>query len=242
MAIEVFNRYEKKYMIDESTYKKMMKVLRNHMVADKYCVNDNFYSICNIYFDTDNDELIRTSIEKPIYKEKLRMRSYGVPKNDDEIFLEIKKKYNRVVNKRRTTLSLAQAKRFMDTGYLPKEGDKINSQVVKELNYFMKVYHPIPKVFLAYDRMALFGIDDKDLRITFDKNIRSRRERVDLTLGDDGEKLIPDGYYLMEIKVANAFPLWLTHLLTKYKVENISFSKYGTEYKKYITKRSEEAC
>ena len=234
MAIEVFNRVEKKYLIDESTYQTFRELIEPYMETDAFCSDDKFYSINNIYYDTDTNELIRNSIEKPVYKEKLRLRSYGIPTPDDMVFLEIKKKFNGVVNKRRTVIGLSRAYDLLDNGIVPDERDYLNMQVVRELKYFIGFYNPVPKLFLKYDRKALFGKEDRDLRITFDKNIRTRRDNLRLETGDDGELLLEEGTLLMEIKTTTSFPLWLTSILTKYEIKGVSFSKYGTEYKKFI--------
>ena len=234
MAIEVFNRVEKKYLIDESTYQTFRELIEPYMETDAFCSDDKFYSINNIYYDTDSNELIRNSIEKPVYKEKLRLRSYGIPTPDDMVFLEIKKKFNGVVNKRRTVIGLSRAYDLLDNGIVPDERDYLNMQVVRELKYFIGFYNPVPKLFLKYDRKALFGKEDRDLRITFDKNIRTRRDNLRLETGDDGELLLEEGTLLMEIKTTTSFPLWLTSILTKYEIKGVSFSKYGTEYKKFI--------
>lgn len=234
MAIEVFNRVEKKYLISEEIYEIFNSEIEKYMETDKYCKNGNYYSINNIYYDTETDELIRTSIEKPVYKEKLRLRSYGIPTLDKKVFLEIKKKYKGVVNKRRTKLLLQQAYDFTEKGIIPTEGDFINHQVVRELDYFIKFYKPLPKLFLAYDRMAMFGKEDANLRITFDRNIRTRRDNLRLEWGDEGEQLLEKGQVLMEIKTPTSIPLWLTEILTRLEIKNNSFSKYGTEYRNYI--------
>lgn len=235
MAIEVFNRIEKKYLLSEDMYGKFYEEMKPYMELDKYCNDGKCYSIYNLYYDTETDELIRRSIEKPVYKEKLRLRSYRIPQADDRIFLEIKKKYQGVVNKRRTKLTLKQAYDFVNNGIIPVEGNYINAQVVRELDYFIKLYKPQPKVFLAYDRVALFGRDDNNLRITFDRNIRTRRDNPEIDKGDYGEQLLPQKKILMEIKTATSFPLWLTELLNRYEIRNVSFSKYGTEYGNFIT-------
>ena len=234
MTIEVFNRVEKKDVISEEEYDKFYEEIKEYMDTDKYCKDGQFYSINNIYYDTETDALIRASIEKPVYKEKLRLRSYGVPTLDKKVFLEIKKKYKGVVNKRRTKLLLQQAYDFTEKGIIPTEGDYINHQVVKELDYFIRFYKPMPKLFLAYDRMAMFGKEDNNLRITFDRNIRTRRENLRLEMGDEGEQLLDEGQVLMEIKTPTSFPLWLTEILTRMEIKNNSFSKYGTEYKNYV--------
>lgn len=234
MAIEVFNRVESKYFLDPDTYKDFKIAIEPYMEYDKYCIDDKHYSINNIYYDTDTNELIRRSIEKPIYKEKLRMRSYGVPELDTKVFLEIKKKYRGVVNKRRTKIKLSQAYDFIDTLNIPTEGDYLNGQVLKELRYFIDFYKPVPKLFLKYDRRALFCKDDPNLRITFDKNITTRRYDLKLEMGDYGEKLLTNDKILMEIKTVDSLPLWLTKILADMEIKKISFSKYGTEYKNFI--------
>lgn len=230
MAIEVFNRHEQKYLLDADTFQKVIEVMDEYMMPDKYNVNHKPYTISNIYFDTEDDYLIRTSLSKPNYKEKLRLRSYGVPSNDSKVFLEIKKKFNDIVNKRRTVLELSEAYNFISSGKPPELKEYMNTQVLKEIEYFLQVYRLKPKVYLAYDRIAYFEKYNNDLRISFDKNIRTRRYDVALEDGDYGEALLPDGVYLMEVKTSKAMPLWLTDMLAKYNIKKRSFSKYGTEF------------
>lgn len=231
MAIEVFNRYEHKYLLDEETYKKVIEVMDAHMELDKYNKEHRPYTIANIYFDTEDDYLIRHSIEKPKYKEKLRLRAYGIPNESTKVYLEIKKKFNGIVNKRRTTLRLKEAYDFVRTGKAPLPKDYMNAQVVKEISYFLTCYDLSPKVYLAYDRIAYFEKGNPDLRISFDQNIRSRRYDIALEDGDYGEPLLEDGVYLMEIKTSTAKPLWLSNMLTELNIKRKSFSKYGTEFK-----------
>ena len=234
MAIEVFNRYEHKYMLDRETFEKVIKIMDEHMVMDSHNKDHTPYTISNIYFDTPDDYLIRTSLSKPDYKEKLRLRAYGVPDGDSKVFLEIKKKFKGVVNKRRTKLQLAEAYTFLESGKAPIPKDYMNSQVLHELEYFLKIYDLSPKLYLAYDRIAYFEKDNRDLRISFDMNIRSRRYDLALEKGDYGERLLLEDVYLMEIKTSLAKPLWLTHMLTEFDIKRTRFSKYGTEFKNMI--------
>lgn len=238
MAIEVFNRIEKKYMITEDVCDKFIKKISPYMETDEFCKDGKMYPINNIYFDTKDNDLIRTSIDKPIYKEKLRLRSYGIPSIDDIVFLEIKKKYRGVVNKRRTLLTLRQAYAFLFEGIMPEEGEYLNRQVLNELKFFMEYYKPAAKLFLAYDRVAMFGKEDSNLRITFDRNIRSRRNDLRLENSDRGEKLLADNLVLLEIKTSTSFPLWLVDILDEFDMKGISFSKYGTEYKNYMERKN----
>ena len=234
MSIEVFNRYEHKYMLNRETFEKVIKILDEHMIMDMHNKSYEPYTISNIYLDTHDDFLVRTSLSKPVYKEKLRLRTYKVPTMDSTVFLEIKKKFNGIVNKRRTKLKLSEAYDFLASGKAPEPKEYMNLQVLRELEYFMKIYDLSPKLYLAYDRIAYFEKGNDDLRISFDMNIRSRRYDLALEKGDHGEKLLPDDVYLMEIKTSLAKPLWLTHLLSELNINRTAFSKYGTEFKNMI--------
>lgn len=233
MSISVFNRYEKKFKLNNEQYQAIIKNLDEYMVPDEHSKDGGFYSICNIYYDSLDDCLIRKSIQKPIYKEKLRLRSYGVPDDDKESFIEIKKKFKGNVNKRRITLPLKESVDYLERNIIPKSID-CNSQIFKEIDYMKNKYLLVPKVYISYDRRAYYGKDDRCFRITFDTNIQCRRYDLDLQKGAYGERILEEGYWLMEIKAVQAAPLWLTRLLSDCKVYKTSFSKYGTEYTIYI--------
>lgn len=238
MAIEVFNRYEKKYMLNEEQYEKLIEQIKPYMLPDKFNEDKSCYKICNIYYDTENDSLIRASIEKPVYKEKLRLRCYDCATENDNAFVEIKKKYNGIVNKRRTHMRLKDAYRYLsgdiDSEELFDIYNGINRQVLEEIDYFKGIYSVIPKLYLSYDRRAYFGIMDKEFRVTFDKNITTRRNDLKLELGSYGEQLLPEGMYLMEVKTCGATPLWFVKILSEMQIYPRSFSKYGTEYRNYV--------
>lgn len=234
MAIEVFNRYENKYLLDDAAYHRMYDRLLEYMELDEYNKQHPFYSISNLYFDTTHDELIRRSLAKPKYKEKLRLRAYGVPKPGAKGYLELKKKVFGLVNKRRTSLSLDEAYDFVRTGVEPVIQPYMNEQVLHEIDYFLQRYELEPKVYLAYERKAMFCIGNRDLRITFDTNIRSRRYDLRLEDGDHGEPLMEPGRWLMEVKAEKTIPMWLSRLLSEHRMFRTSFSKYGNEYKKYV--------
>ncbi len=223
---DIFQRIEKKYMLTPDKYEAFRKRIEEYMKVDDYGLS----TICNIYYDTRDDELIRRSIEKPIYKEKLRVRSYGVPKEDTEVFTEIKKKYAGVVYKRRIKLPMDVTRAYLNEGKDPG----LESQIRREIDYFMNYYHPVPKMFIGYDRIAMYGREDPELRLTLDFNIRARDTDLDLTLGDQGRLLLPKDYVLMEIKVGGAYPLWMIHLLNELELYGVSFSKYGTGYKQKL--------
>ena len=221
-----FKRYEKKYMLTPEQYRKFREAMQTEMEPDQY----GSYSISNLYYDTDNFQLIRTSLEKPVYKEKLRVRSYGVPSDHDKVFVELKKKYNGVVYKRRVVLDAAKAAAYIDGGQRPHE----ESQISREIDFFMASYHPRARVFIAYDREAWAGRNNPDLRITFDTNLRARTVNLDLRAGDQGAPILPPDKILMEVKIPGAAPVWLAKLFSELHIVPTSFSKYGTWYKQTV--------
>lgn len=235
MAIEVFNRYEHKYLLTKNTYDKVIDYIGNYMMYDKYSGNGIPYTISNIYYDTVDDYLIRSSLSKPEYKEKLRLRSYGIPCENSKVFLEIKKKLSGKVNKRRTELLLSEAYNFVEHRTKPSYKPYINAQVVCEIECFMEVYNVVSKLYLAYDRIAYFEKENSDLRISFDSNIRFRNYDLRLEKGDYGEKLLDENTYLMEIKVKASKPLWLVRMLSELEIHRTHFSKYGTVYKRILS-------
>ena len=222
----IFKRYEIKYLITDEQRRIITEKIKPYMVSDEWGKS----TICNLYYDTPDYRLIRKSIEKPVYKEKLRLRSYGTSTDDSTVFIELKKKYKKVVYKRRIPMSYASAFAYLQTG-LHSE----NSQILSETDYFLKFYSPVePKVFLAYEREAFFMTEDHDFRLTFDSNIIFRCDDLSLCSPVYGEKLLDDGLSLMEIKTGLAIPLEITKILSEMKLFRTSFSKYGTVYKNHI--------
>ena len=218
----VFKRYEIKYFLTQTQMQELKQQMEPYMCADAHGKS----TILNLYFDTPNDMLIRHSLEKPVYKEKLRLRSYQIPHADTPVFLEIKKKYEGVVYKRRIGSSYRQMTDYLEHG-IPFS----DSQIMHEINYFMSYYPELtPHVFLSYDREAFYGKTDADFRITFDRNILWRTDQLTLDAGVFGTPLLPENAVLLEIKTAGGMPLWLTHFLRNEQLQKCSFSKYGTVY------------
>ena len=223
MYYNIFKREEKKYLLTKKQKDLLLKEIKEHLKKDEYFKS----TICNIYYDTPNNDLIINSIDKPIYKTKLRIRSYNIPGLNDEIFLEIKSKYKGVVQKRRVKLLLKDFYQYLETG-------KFNNseQIMKEIDYYFKYYKLIPYIFIAYDRTSYRDKDDFNLRITIDANLRRRYDDLRLELVDKGEKYFNEDYYIMEIKTLDSMPLWLVRSLSKLKIYPTSFSKVGKIYEK----------
>lgn len=224
----VFERVERKFLLTPRQYEGLMRTLPEYMQADQYGES----TILSLYLDTEDSLLIRRSLEKPVYKEKLRLRSYGVPREMDNVFLEVKKKVRGVVYKRRICLPLAQAMECLAQGSVPAAG----GQIGREIAYMLRRYRLRPAVLLAYDRTAYAELEPSpnQLRITIDRDIRSRQTDLDLRLGSAGELLLAPGMRLMEIKTAHAIPLWLCAALDQNEIRPTSFSKYGRVYEAHM--------
>ncbi len=235
MAIEVFNRAEKKFLITDEVFHMIKPRLEEYMALDAFSSKGDYYSISNIYYDTPDHAIIRKSIEKPIYKEKLRLRSYGIVGPRDKVYLEIKKKYNGQVNKRRTAMYLEDACHYIEEHQRLKAKKPLSEQILSEVDYFLIRYPDIrPMLYISYDRIAMFGKENSSFRITFDTNIRTRRNEVGLDRGNYGELLLPAGIWIMEAKITNTAPLWFAKLLSDYRIYPATFSKYGEEYKRAL--------
>ena len=215
-------RIEKKYLLDTDQYCAMLEGIAGHMEPDQY----SNYAIGNVYYDTVNYDLIRESLDRPVYKEKLRVRSYGVPSAEDNVFIELKKKFDGVVYKRRITMNAGEAAFSLARGYIDRA-----DQISREINWFMHAHTLMPAAYIGYDREAYAGTEDPNLRLTFDTNLRGRYWSTDLMQGRDGMYILPRDTILMEIKIPGAAPLWLSRLLSENRIFSSSFSKYGTYYK-----------
>ena len=222
-AIAVMKRYELKYIVSAEQRAFLESALEGHMKIDKYGIT----SIASLYYDTLDYRLIRNSIEKPPFKEKIRLRSYGIATDDSPVFLELKRKYDGVVYKRRVQSTIPVVESFFR-----RDGDiAANGQIAREIAYFRDFYGTlVPACLIVYDRAAYYE-PGGDLRLTLDGNPRYRIDQLDLKTSMEGTSLLPEGYSILEIKVQLAMPLWLTHILDEGKIYRASFSKYGEAYK-----------
>lgn len=223
-----FERIEQKYLLTAAQLTAFSQTLETHFSPDEYGES----RICNIYYDTPDYRLIRTSCDKPEYKEKLRLRTYGQPTADSTAFVEIKKKYRGVVYKRRVDMRYSEAMAYLG-GIAPPPRP---SQITSEIDWMRHIYPGLREaMMIAYDRRAFFANDDPELRITLDKSIQWRTDRLTLTAATDGSLLLPPDICLMEIKLPLSMPLWLSHRLCESNILPTSFSKYGEAYKALLS-------
>ena len=224
-----FKRNEKKYLLSPERYEALWAELSPRLVPDEYFSS----TVCSVYYDSDDYELIRRSIEAPVYKEKLRVRSYGVPAPDGTVFVELKKKFKCTVYKRRVQTTAERAEAWL-SGRPPAPED---GQVCREIDWFLRMHEPVPKIFIACDREAYVADGEPELRFTFDRSIRWREEELSLCAGTHGTPLLGGGQVLMEIKIPDAAPLWLADMLSRLEVFPTGFSKYGNCYKSGLVQK-----
>jgi len=226
--MNIFRRVEQKYLITSAQYDALMEALGDKLVKDEYFYND----IYNLYLDAPDHRLIIQSIEKPMYKEKFRVRSYGLAENEDsKVYLEIKKKFDGTSHKRRISMTLGEFYKYMEKGNRPKGANPIT---LAELDYDFEKYNLQPSILINYERYSYYIRGNKDLRITFDHNVRYRTKKPDLTNGDDMHPIIDKDMYIMEIKSLDSLPIKLSQLLAKLKIYPRGFSKPKNAYLKSL--------
>ncbi len=222
-----FKRYELKYILTADQYERLLSALPAHMMLDDY----GRHKISNIYFDTDDYRIIRNSLEKPKYKEKLRVRCYGQPSEDATAFIELKKKFGGVVYKRRVYCEQNKVLSYLCDGDDCVE----HSQILREIDYFKTCYDEIkPKVYLSYDREAFFSTEDENFRLTFDFNIMARDSDVSLYSSEQDMEVLSGDYVLLEVKTVMGLPAWFLEFLSANGIYKTSFSKYGKAYQTYF--------
>ena len=218
MAQMVFKRYEIKYQLSEEQRSRLERLMASHMEPDAYGAT----TVRNIYYDTPSLLLARRSAEHPYYKEKLRVRSYAPAGVDDTVFLELKKKCDGIVYKRRASLPFVEADALLRGAREPQ------TQIERELAFSAGRYEGLaPAMFVAYDREAYYDPNDHEFRMTFDRKVRCRWDNISLGGSSTGYVLMPASQSLLEVKCAAGMPLWLVDFLSVEGIYKGRFSKYG---------------
>ena len=231
MSAQTFERHEKKFLITFEQKEIILDKLKDNLVLDERNGNKGVYNVYSLYFDDDFDDIIRISVSKPPYKEKLRMRSYKLsPTDSDKIYLEIKKKYNKVGNKRRISLSYNECLDYIKGIKRPSFDDYLSNQVLKEIDQVLRRNEIYPKMFIGCKREAFFGKYDRTLRITFDTDITYRNYNVNFD-DDKGEILLKDRI-VMEVKFGLAIPYEIVRMLSEMGLYRRGYSKYGKVFEK----------
>ncbi len=227
-AVTVMQRYEVKYVLSADQTVLLRERLRGHMEEDAYGKT----SIASLYYDTPDRRLIRMSVEKPDFKEKIRLRSYGLATKESPVYLELKRKAYGIVYKRRVQSTIPRVETFFSgRNDICSEG-----QIGREIRYCRDFYRDlVPSCLIIYDRTAYYE-PGGDLRLTIDENPRYRAEDLALDVSMEGKSLLEPGQTILEIKIQDAMPLWLAGILSEGKMRKSSLSKYGEAYRRQMAK------
>lgn len=222
-----FKRVETKYILTQKQEQAFLADLAQHMEADDFAQS----SISNVYFDNPDFQMVADSLAKKHGKEKIRMRLYDLqPTASSQAFLEIKKKVEGIGFKYRLTSNPVSVTNYVLTGLA--DASIVDDKVTEELHQLRQRYGTLqPKLVIAYDRQSYKGLDDKNVRLTIDRNLIYRDDRLSAYADRSGHALLPADQVIMEVKVAGDQPAWLQELLVKHGLEKASFSKYGQAYK-----------
>ena len=236
--MNTFERMEKKTTVKDADVPLIKERIAAYMDPDPHNVDGLPYMISNLYFDDDCDNVIRTSVSLPKYKEKLRLRCYGVPTLDSPVFLELKKKVNGVGVKRRAKLPLRDIEAYLETGVHPQGLSYMDEQVLREIDYYRSHEAVYPKLYVSYLRNAYHAKDDPSFRVTFDFDILTRRHDLYLEHGRYGEPILSPGKTVMEVKFRGAVPLWFCRVMSDFGLSFHTFSKCGTDFKLYTHEKA----
>ncbi len=221
----VFARSEIKYLVTREQRERITEAVSSFMKPDEFGKS----VICSLYYDTPDWLLIRRSLDAPVYKEKLRLRSYGAAKPGGAVYAEIKKKYDGVVYKRRLAMTLEES---TDLRAKAAAGDGITS---RELSFFLSRYSALrPAMFISSEREAFYDINDHEFRMTFDENVCARMTDLSLEQGAGGDVILGGDHMLMELKAGGAVPLYMARVLSAEGLFRASFSKYGEAYRRLV--------
>ncbi|MBQ6396095.1 polyphosphate polymerase domain-containing protein [Candidatus Saccharibacteria bacterium] len=242
-------RTEEKYLISKSTKTNLLKLISKHLEKDQSIKEQ----VLRLYFDTKHSDLALRSMERPEFREKIRVRAYNVPKRSSPVFFEVKSKVDlglkKLGNKRRLVLPLKDFYAFLNKGEnlellaaRASENDPQQLQVARELTYLFSYYQLEPKVIVSADRTAYTEKNNINFRLTFDERLRFRETDLRLEKGSAGEKFFSgpnksEENIVMEVKTMNSMPLWFVSALSELKIYSVRFSKYGKIYQ-LITERN----
>lgn len=227
MALEIFSRRELKFLLPFETYKALANDMMPYMRYDKFGDGFGRYNIVSLYFDTPQKTIYYETRNKLLFRQKLRLRVYDEADLNSTAFLEVKQKFKNVVNKRRTLVPLQSAYDYIYQNQ--SIADQVsNPQILKEIDHFKQLYNLHPEIVVSYDRQAFHGLYDPDLRVTYDYNLLCRNDDLHIENGPQGENFVDPNLVVMEVKITNSVPLWLTELLSDYGLQKQGVSKFCT--------------
>lgn len=233
IAQEIFKRFELKYLLTQAEYRALRQEILPHMTYDTYGDPEGKYNIISLYYESADKVIYHETMNKLRFRQKLRLRVYDNVTLEDNSFIEIKQKFKNVVNKRRSILPLKDAYRLLAQPYdeeLIATANASNQQILREALHFKDLYDLNPATVVSYDRQAFSGIreNEQDLRVTFDYNLMCRANDLAVENGPDGLHFVDQDLVILEVKVSNSVPFWLSRILSDFNFSRQGFSKFCT--------------
>jgi hypothetical protein len=227
--VRKFNRFELKYLLTLQQAERVKAALRAYLVPDEHGENGGRYVVSSLYYDSPGFRCYWEKLDGLRVRRKLRMRWYEtgeVLTEETPVFLEIKQRVDRVTQKRRTLLPYDQALRLCNDRRLPDPMPD-DEAIVEEIYAFLWQYNLRPASIVRYDRQALIGSDyDIGLRVTFDTSLSFQAQPLHLHEGTNGLPMVHPGLVVMEVKVNERLPHWLTDMIADHNLQLARFSKY----------------
>jgi SPX domain protein involved in polyphosphate accumulation len=228
-TIRKFNRFELKYLLTLKQAEQFKTALRAFLIPDEHGNNNGHYTVASLYYDSPNFRCYREKVDGIKFRRKLRLRWYetGEVLTDDAlVFAEIKQRIDRVTQKRRATLPYWKALRLCNDRQFPDHED-CDKAVIDEIFEFVWHYNLRPVSIVRYDRQAFIGTEyDIGLRVTFDTNLSFQTHNLHLHEQASGFLMLPPNQIVMEIKVNERIPYWLTEMIAAHNMQMIRVSKY----------------
>lgn len=224
-----FNRFELKYLLPIEHAGEFKKAIKSFLHVDSFG-EEGQYALTSLYYDTPDHRFYWEKIDGIKVRRKLRIRHYETRDAitpETPVFVEIKKRIDRVIIKKRAKMPYKDAVNLCNEGIMPAKFDPKDKKTLEEVQSMFHTYPLRPTLITSYFRHALIGTHyDLGLRVTFDTNIRFRDHDLDLTSKNRGKFIIPPNIALMEIKANGAIPYWLTEMIGAHNIRLIRVSKY----------------
>ena len=228
-TIRKFNRFELKYVITLQQAEQFKTALRAYLVPDEHGNNNGRYALASLYYDSPDFRCYQEKSDGVKFRRKLRIRRYETNElltDEAPVFVEIKQRVDRVTQKRRAILPYSQALRLCNDRQIPDYAPE-DKAIIEEIYVFLWQYNLRPVSLVRYTRQAFVGTEyDIGLRVTFDTSLSFQTHPLYLHEQPSGLPMLPASLVVMEIKVNERIPYWLTEMIAAHNLKMIRVSKY----------------
>jgi SPX domain protein involved in polyphosphate accumulation len=228
-AIRKFNRFELKYLITLQQAERFKSALRAYLVPDEHGSNNGRYTLTSLYYDSPGLRCYWEKVDGVKFRRKLRIRRYETDEvftEETPVFVEIKQRVDRVTQKRRAMLPYGEALRLCNDRQIPSHAAE-DQATIEEIYAFLWQYNLRPVSIVRYERQAFIGTHyDIGLRVTFDTSLSFQSHQLHLHEQPSGLPMLPANLVVMEIKVNERIPYWLTEMVAAHNLQMNRVSKY----------------